>query len=383
MFTKPIDEITFEDVESFCKESGENVRVEYKSDITVKRHIPKIVSSFANTYGGIFLIGVEADNTTNMPILPIKGIPKRRNIEEGIQQSAEMSINPPVRPEVKVVNVPGGNNVVVVIRVTDSSLLAPHAIEDSTKVYFRVGSVTQPYELKLANMELIAHMLKRREDSQVVVQQILTRIRRRANRDSLRNWSSLTVIAHPVFPYRPVISPPSIYELRLVLPAPLRRVDGGVSYVKPLEYLELNEYGVVYHGIGLCFVNEQEIDYDTFLPHIKNSIEHTINLYRESEYLGNIEISIQLQDVSGKVLMDSNKRGYGRKITDNILECTECVDREVSASKQCLSRDLENEEKQRDIVEELVCQLLWAFNIPTDQSWIRERVRNRIERELS
>ena len=77
-FTKPIDEITFEDVESFCKESGENVRVEYKRDITVKRHIPKIVSSFANTYGGGFLIGVEADKTKNEVIFPIQGIPQRK-----------------------------------------------------------------------------------------------------------------------------------------------------------------------------------------------------------------------------------------------------------------------------------------------------------------
>ena len=179
MFTKPIDEITFEDVESFCKEWAEGVRVEYKQEIT--RSIPKIVSSFANTHGGIFLIGVEADKTTNMPIFPISGIPNRRGIEEQIQQRAEMSINPPVRPEVTVVNVPGGANVVVVIRVTESSLLAPHAIEDATKVYFRVGSVTQPYELKLANMELIAHMLKRREDSQVVARQILNRIEERVS----------------------------------------------------------------------------------------------------------------------------------------------------------------------------------------------------------
>ena len=225
MFTKPINEITFADVESFCKEWSEGVRVEYKQKIT---QVPKIVSSFANTYGGIFFIGVEADKTTNMPIFPIKGMPNSRGIEEQIQQSAEMSITPPVRPEVKIVNVPGGDNVVVVIRVTEGSLLAPHAIEHSTKVYFRVGSVTQPYELKLANMELIAHMFKRREDSQGVVQQILTRIKRRAILDSLRNMSSLTVITHPVFPHRPMISPPSIYELRCVLPAPLRRVNGGV-----------------------------------------------------------------------------------------------------------------------------------------------------------
>ena len=378
MFTKPIDEITFEDVESFCQQWAEGVRVEYKSDIEeIKGTIPKIVSSFANTYGGILLIGVEADQKNNT-VSSIPGIPQRNGIKEQFQQSALTGIYPGVIPEIKLVDVPNSGNVVVVVSV-DESVQAPHAIQNSTRAYIRTGSITNPYEL--SDIDRITYMLKRREDSQVVVQQILTRIRSRANLDSLRNNSSLTVIAHPVFPHRPMISPPSIYGLRLVLPAPLRRVDGGVSYVKPLEYLELNEYGVVYHGIGLCFVNKQEIDYDTFLPHIKNSIGHTINLYRKSEYLGNIEIRIQLQDVSGKVLMDSNKRGYGRKITD--LEGTECVDRHVSASKQCLSRDLENEEKQRDIVEELVCQLLWAFNIPTDQSRIRENVRNRIERELS
>ena len=65
MFTKPIDEITFEDVQSFCQEWAEGIRVEYKREIRVNTQIPKIVSSFANTYGGIFLIGVEADQTKN------------------------------------------------------------------------------------------------------------------------------------------------------------------------------------------------------------------------------------------------------------------------------------------------------------------------------
>ena len=94
MFTKPIDEITFEDVESFCQEWAEGIRVEYKREIRVNTHIPKIVSSFANTYGGIFLIGVEADQTKNEVIFPIQGIPQRNGIEEQIQQSALTGIYP-------------------------------------------------------------------------------------------------------------------------------------------------------------------------------------------------------------------------------------------------------------------------------------------------
>ena len=214
-----------------------------------------------------------------MPILPIEGIPNRRHIEESIQQSAEMSINPPVRPEVKIVNVGDGENVVVVVRVAEGSLLAPHAIEDSTKVYFRVGSVTHPYELELANMELIAHMFKRREDSQVVARQILKRIEEKISAiepahitiDSLQQiygeLPKITVIAQPTFPYRPMTSVSDIYELCRERLSPLRRVAGGAAYVEhrfergrrlddiTKGYIEFNEYGIIYRKTMLSIYN--------------------------------------------------------------------------------------------------------------------------------
>ena len=411
MFTKPIDEITYPDVELFCQQWSEGVRVEYKQKIV---HVPKIVSSFANTYGGIYLIGVEADNTTNMPILPIKGIPKRHNIEEGIQQSAEMSIIPPVRPEVKVVNLPGGNNVVVVVRVAEGSLLAPHAIKQSTKAYFRVGSTTQPYKLELANMELIAHMFKRREDSQVVARQILERIKKKVSAiepnhitiDSIQQiygeLPKITVIAQPTFPYRPMISVSDIYELGRKRLSPLRRVQGGAAWVgqryergRGLDditkgYIEFNEYGIIYRKAMLSIykdshTDKERMDCAQFFFHIKDVIEYAVDLYGKCEYLGNIKISIQLQEVLGWILSDGSGRDYNyrEEITGYLDAKTECFSTEVSASIECLARDLENEDKRNAIVEELMCPLFWAFNVPVDKSNIREKVRKRIMREFS
>ena len=163
MLTKPIDKIIFEDIESFCKQWTENVRVEYKREINLKKHIPKIVSSFANTYGGIFLIGVEADKIKN-EVISIDGIPKTPGIQERIQQSALQGIYPGVIAEVELVDVPGSENVVVVVSV-DESVQAPHAIQNSTRVYIRTGSVTEPYEL--ADIDRINYMFRRREDSQI------------------------------------------------------------------------------------------------------------------------------------------------------------------------------------------------------------------------
>ena len=74
MFTKLANEIDFNDIKLFCSKWGEGMRVEYKSEIA---HIPKIISSFANTQGGIFIIGVETDqnNKVKPPII--------RNTERG------------------------------------------------------------------------------------------------------------------------------------------------------------------------------------------------------------------------------------------------------------------------------------------------------------
>ena len=178
-----------------------------------------------------------------------------------------------------------------------------------------------------------------------------------------------------------MISASDIYKLYWALIRPLRRVEGGVSHIRPEVYLELNEYGIVLHRIGM-FIYEQEkidytIDYTQFISHINDSIYKTRHLYERCEYLGNIEITAQLQDVMRTELIDPDSPVYGR-ITDNILGDTKSLDREVFASKQCLSRDLANEEKRKDIVEELICQLLWAFNIPADHPEIRARVRERI-----
>jgi predicted HTH transcriptional regulator len=63
------------------------VRIEYKWDINHKKHIPKIVSSFANTHGGVFIIGGKTDEQNKVKF-PIRGIPKKSGIEEQIQQSA-------------------------------------------------------------------------------------------------------------------------------------------------------------------------------------------------------------------------------------------------------------------------------------------------------
>ena len=103
MFTTPLADIDFTQVENFCRTFQEGVRVEYKA---APVHIPKVVSSFANSVGGIWVIGVETDPTTNMPRLPIAGMPNRPGIGEQIIQACITGIYPAITPELKVIELP-------------------------------------------------------------------------------------------------------------------------------------------------------------------------------------------------------------------------------------------------------------------------------------
>ena len=379
MFTKSKDEITFEDVKTFCKGWSEGVRVEYKRQIEVKKHIPKIVSSFANTLGGIFLIGVETDKTKNEVIFPIQGTPKKPGIEEQIQQSALTGIYPAVIPDVKIVDVPKNGNIVIVVRI-DESVQAPHAIQNSTRIYIRTGSITQPYEL--AQIDRIEYMLKRREDSQAFTQQILNRIEDRTKRvGCTQDVPSITVIVRPVFPYRPVISTSDIYNLpEWSNWSPRQRVTSGVYYLSGVyKYYELNEYGIVYHKASLSCSDAQEIEYGEFVRGITLLIEFAAELYKQCEYLGNIEIEVVLQQVFGIKLRDNSSGLKWDKITDNIPGGANCSDSEIFVSKQCFPRDLYDLKARKKFIENLMIQLLWSFNIPNDDSRIKERVRERIQ----
>ena len=383
MFNLSKDEITFEVVENFCREWPEGVRVEYKQEIT--KDIPKIVSSFANTQGGVFIIGVKADKNDNTVMFPIEGIPETAGIEERIMQSAYEGIYPPVIPEVIKVDVPDTDNVVIIVRVAES-VNAPHAIQNSTRVYIRVGSVTQPYKKpELAEIDRIEYLFKRRQDTQIVAQQILDRIENRSSLIYTVNNPTMKLIARPVFAYRPMISPTAIYDLYRTY-AYIKRVPGGICrFIEPSRrknhelsdnYLELNEYGIVYYITKLYEDEADTISMHDFIDGIDELLKYTRRLYNACDAIVTIEVIAELENVfekkmprkliSGQIHLNSEPVCYTSKVS-------------ASTSKTYLSRDLKDPARQKTIFEELTLQILWAFNIPTDNEHLITHIRKSIE----
>jgi predicted HTH transcriptional regulator len=94
--------------------------------------------------GGIWLIGVKTDRKTNMPIFPLDGILAQPGIEERISQACWTGIYPALTPAIKVIRLPFNPERVVVVVDVRESIEAPHAIENTTKVYIRNASTTEP-----------------------------------------------------------------------------------------------------------------------------------------------------------------------------------------------------------------------------------------------
>ena len=100
LYTKKISEITFGDINNFVNINlKEDLRLDYKEDFP--NNLAKIVTAFANTAGGIILIGVRANRETNQPE-EITGIPLAPGLEERATNITMGNIRPPISPEVTV-----------------------------------------------------------------------------------------------------------------------------------------------------------------------------------------------------------------------------------------------------------------------------------------
>ena len=160
LWYKQPEHMTYDDVDAFCtQQSPESIRLDYKLEIP--NDLAKLVAAFANTLGGLIILGIEAEKVTNTPIWPpSKGMTKCPGIEERITAICRDNIYPPVRPLISPIidnpHVPG--TVLAVVRV-DESREAPHAVKGL--IYERIGSQGTPYEL--SKIDRISNLLKRRD----------------------------------------------------------------------------------------------------------------------------------------------------------------------------------------------------------------------------
>jgi hypothetical protein len=215
--------------------------------------------------------------------------------------------------------------VFLVIEV-DESGEAPHAIENSKKVYVRTGNAANPYDL--AEVDLIIDLVKRRQEP----------LERRDRLFSSANHRSRQVVRPleldkpfalisicPTFPRRPLCNSQEAWEfLRAtqftnaspIPPNSMRRIPDGaasLTHANPpriqAQYVEVSKYGLLFAATQFAVIpwaGQQDPREQLYFANLfQTLLRLTIcaeRFYVFHGYRGSVLMSVSLQHVQGRAM---------------------------------------------------------------------------------
>lgn len=373
MFNITFDEIDFDKVVSFCELWSEGVRVDYKVE---PANIAKVVSSFANTAGGILIVGVTTD-TNNMPIFPLVGYLARPGIEEQITQSCYQGIYPPIIPLVKVIPLPTDPRRVLVIVKVHESIEAPHAIENSTRVYVRVNSTSG--HVALADIDRIEYLFSRRVNAEKRRDGLI----QKAFAMTAISPPRLRVTIGPHYPDKHVLDLRRIQEIfqkllddRLVslLGPHTRLIQNAVANTSQDSYTQVNLFGQLFHDRRLRVGSLKATGGDHFdLVDITLAIASSMRasaLVLERDPT-NLLVKVALEGIRKRsIIEDPADVSRLPPTAKDWMEAHTAIEETAEAEIFTLSETLFKELGKHAV--ELVRQLMWAFN------WADDRVEQKV-----
>jgi predicted HTH transcriptional regulator len=133
--------------------------LEFKSEVPDKKEMLKKLSSFANTFGGIVVIGAKGDSTGRLVELP--GVVPQNSFKQQVVQWCFDGASPPLTVEVSdpIPHATEGGRVFYVIYVSESEV-APHFLNGRKGVWVRADEFSQRTDPQLADEGEIRHLLE-------------------------------------------------------------------------------------------------------------------------------------------------------------------------------------------------------------------------------
>jgi Schlafen, AlbA_2 len=384
LFNLPLDTITIQDIEQFLQSGArENTVFELKEQFPNK--LERVISSMANTSGGMILIGVE-ETKTGGGVVPVKGIPLESGLRERVVQIGLNAIYPPVIPKVRVVDFKSDTSLaapdkaVVVIRVHESD--EGHAVDHRTAVYIRADNVSD--RMRKATVEEVEWFLQKRqkslaEKSRIIQQaqqhaeQFLARLRERHHRSTSEPKGKFIIWTVPTFPRSPIGTPKQLYEatqnqiLQNLEIAPCSFPYGvphalfegiywGHDESSNYYYTEIHQQGLIYSEFEFWWDRHQSND-PVFIPSaaailLWAAAKFGRGLYQQFGYFGLFDLRIALDGIQDRRI-DSSWRMMSR-----------IMDRNIEAVAKFSTEALEEELLSK--CKEMIRETYWAFGWDAD-----------------
>jgi len=404
IFTKPIDKITYQDVIDFCQKSiSEGVFLDYKADFPPDNEkLAKTIVAFANTQGGVLLIGVNEKDCK--PVTPFEGIHYRDKLQERVEDIILGNVRPPVFSEIQVVPNSDKSKAFVVIRIPQSN--DAHYLNTDKAVYVRTGSSSHPEEV--ASPEQIEWLMDRRKRSVELREQIRFKAEERFSnacslysigKEGLKGLCSVSIM--PLYPQKPLTTYQEVPKIIEKIKThsnyfgtgypfyfyEAKRVQGGISqfgkaeeaakHFSFLHFWELNHFGFFLHKE--CIVAEMpnmlgiagqekpkipEITEPKIISLICLSFKTALKFYKELGYWGVLRFQLRIENILGAI---PPIRGLYRSDSCKI------IDNDIQFSREFSFKELED--NLENIVTGILHEVFWSIGVQKEEENIKDLIR--------
>jgi hypothetical protein len=390
MFGIPIEDIDYSALIGFLEAGArEGFALDFKRDFPT--NLEKSLAAFANTYGGLILIGIE-ETTVGAPQLPVRGVDLKSGLRERVLQIGLDAVYPPILPEIHVIefksdeSLPEPDKAVVVVRVHESEN-APHAVENRTTVYLRADNVSDRY--RKATIGELEWLINKRQRSFELKAQMLESATRRAAQiqwwrrhrggpGNYRDESTMRLWTVPTFPRWPLLETRELVcitksaqvSVQSIAPSTLpegtmQRIAGGVSYAGQFGSSEFQQQGLIFHefeywwdsaGASTSHGARQLLPGVTATL-ILGSLELSRQIYRQAGYSGLVDFRFEANGPSGAF--------FAEHVEALVSGVTKLVDSQVTAERRFTLGELED--RLFEIAQDCQREIYWAFGIDAEQ----------------
>jgi hypothetical protein len=326
IFTKPLSQLEAADLQELLADRAiENVRLEFKSQAPDKDETLKKLSSFANTFGGLMVVGAKA-NSADGRIQDLPGVDPVDGYKQKVIDWCFGGCSPPLTVEVsEPISVSSSaGKVCYAIHVPESDL-APHFLNGRKGAWIRTDEFSSRFEAHLANESELRHLLDRRKLVRENRARILQRARQRFDSyvakthtdrsgNRVKFGSALEFSIVPRFPARSIcqqerlshhIQQSWINWRQILFPDPgspiLSQHESAIvlNAMKDKSIFEVNVWGMVYYAVRIDEDHNgtHGIHVGQFVGNVLLFIRHANKMLEMMGYSGPILIETTLASI--------------------------------------------------------------------------------------
>ena len=355
-----------EQIKDFCRRFNEGFRVEYKLTLNdrVRKELPKVLSSFANSLGGVLVIGVKTKR--GIPVPPFGGFdqPPHEELPLTIQDICLQNIHPPIVPRSTVIESDVVGKVFLVVQV-DESWEAPHAIENSKKVYVRTDAASNPYDL--ADVDLIIELIRRREEPARLLKKVTANARSHAFACISTANPYAEILISPPYPRRPLCSNDEAWTFLSERPYrggtffsrnSLKRIQNGAGAFGNREYGEISKYGLSFGAAKIETYTEVGCECSRFYNIFQLSVKMLSCAYKFYEavgFQGDLVVQLSLHNMKGRAMPFIP---VSLDFSDE-LETFRSFDVAITAEQITSSETLKS--NLEEVLQQLLLEVCWSY----------------------